>query len=99
LECSFHIVLNVIPKGWIVKDWIVYLLKCADDTLYCGITNNLSRRIQMHNAGKGAVYTRGRRPVFLAAKSRNMTRTEAIRLEMVIKKIHKKRKKARLENY
>ena len=82
-----------------MKDWIVYLLKCADDTLYCGITNNISRRIQMHNAGKGAVYTRGRRPVCLAAKSRNMTRAEASRLEVAIKKIHKTRKKASLENY
>ena len=43
-----------------------YLLKCADDTLYCGWTNQLDKRLKAHNEGKGAKYTRGRRPVSLA---------------------------------
>lgn len=43
-----------------------YLLKCADDTLYCGWTNQLDKRLKAHNDGKGAKYTKARRPVSLA---------------------------------
>ena len=43
-----------------------YLLKCADDTLYCGWTNPLDKRLKAHNDGKGAKYTKARRPVSLA---------------------------------
>ena len=43
-----------------------YLLRCADGTLYCGWTNHLAARVAAHNAGKGAKYTRTRRPVVLA---------------------------------
>ena len=46
--------------------WTVYLLKCADGTLYCGCTNNLTKRLAAHNRGQGAKYTRSRRPVALA---------------------------------
>lgn len=45
--------------------WFCYLLRCADDTLYCGITNDLEKRLATHNAGAGAKYTRSRRPVEL----------------------------------
>ena len=45
--------------------WYVYLLRCADDTLYAGCTNDPPRRLQQHNAGQGAKYTRSRRPVSL----------------------------------
>nr|CBX26809.1 UPF0213 protein DVU_3309 [uncultured Desulfobacterium sp.] len=75
-----------------VKNWIVYIVRCADGTLYCGITNDLSKRILAHNSGKGAVYTRGRFPVQLEAQSRAMTRSEALRLEMRIKKKPRKKK-------
>ena len=43
--------------------YYVYLLRCADGTLYTGFTNDLARRLAAHNAGRGAKYTRGRRPV------------------------------------
>ena len=43
----------------------VYLLKCSDNTLYCGYTNNLEKRISVHNQGKGSKYTRGRTPIKL----------------------------------
>ena len=69
-----------------MKNWLVYLLKCVDGTLYCGVTNDLEKRIAAHNAGKGAVYTRGRLPVTLVAQSRRMSRSEALRLEMRVKK-------------
>ena len=45
--------------------WHCYLLHCADDTLYCGITNDLDKRLAAHNAGDGAKYTRGRTPLKL----------------------------------
>jgi putative endonuclease len=70
-----------------LKDWQVYLLKCSDDSLYCGITNNLESRIEVHNAGKGAKYTKGRRPVRLAAQSCEMTKSNALKFEIVIKKL------------
>jgi putative endonuclease len=70
-----------------VGDWQVYLLKCADLSLYCGVTNDLKARIDTHNAGKGAKYTRARLPVELAANSRKMTKSQALRCEMYIKKL------------
>lgn len=82
-----------------MKNWIVYLLRCADDTLYCGITNDLDRRLRAHGAGRGAVYTRGRLPVCLAARSRLMTRSDALRLEMKIKKMPRELKIASLQDH
>lgn len=80
-----------------MKNWVVYL-RCADDTLYCGITIDLDRRLQAHNSGRGAAYTRGRLPVVPAGKSRAMTRADALRLEMKIKKARRGRKLALLKN-
>lgn len=47
--------------------WYLYVVECRDSTLYTGITNNLQRRVQQHNAGRGAAYTATRRPVHLVA--------------------------------
>lgn len=69
-----------------------YILRCADNTLYCGWTNNLTRRIAAHNAGKGAKYTRTRRPVVLAYYEEFETRKEAMRREAAIKKLSRKDK-------
>ena len=66
-------------------DWKVYLLRCADNSLYCGITNDLNSRIEKHNAGKGAKYTQSRMPVELVAASRGLSKGEALRLEHYIK--------------
>ena len=66
-------------------DWKVYLVKCADNSLYCGITNDLNGRIEKHNAGKGAKYTQSRMPVELVAASRGLSKSEALRLEHYIK--------------
>ena len=54
-----------------------YLLRCADGTLYCGWTNHLAARVAAHNAGKGAKYTRTRRPVVLAYYEEYATRSDA----------------------
>jgi putative endonuclease len=67
--------------------WVVYLVRCSDDSLYCGITNNLENRLAAHNAGKGAKYTRSRRPVHLFCVSSKMTQSEALRLEYRVKHV------------
>ncbi|MEE8541623.1 MAG: GIY-YIG nuclease family protein [Desulfobacterales bacterium] len=69
------------------RQWFVYLIRCSDKSLYCGITKNLKRRLAAHNLGKGAKYTRSRRPVELAGASFEMTKSDALKLEDRIKKI------------
>ncbi len=69
-----------------------YLLKCADDTLYCGWTNQLDKRLKAHNEGKGAKYTRGRRPVSLAYYEIFETKEEAMKREAAIKRLSRKDK-------
>jgi len=70
----------------IAENWKVYLIRCADNSLYCGIAKDVAERVEKHNAGKGAKYTRSRLPVELAAKSSEMSRSEALKLEAHIKK-------------
>ena len=67
--------------------WLVYLLECADGTLYCGITTNMDRRLGQHNGqiNGGARYTRGRRPVRLLASRTCGCKSEALRLEKAVK--------------
>lgn len=67
--------------------WRVYLLECADGTLYCGVTNDLARRLAMHDAGRGARYTRGRGPVRLAWSEEAASKGDALRRERAIKRI------------
>ena len=69
------------------KDWVVYLVRCADESLYCGITNDIERRLVAHNSGKGAKYTKSRIPVEMAGVSYKMTKSEALKLERRIKQV------------
>ena len=69
-----------------------YILKCADDTLYCGWTNNLEKRIKAHNEGKGAKYTRSRLPVTLVYFEKFETSVEAQRREYEIKQLTRQAK-------
>ena len=80
------------------RDWCVYLLACADGTLYCGSTCDLPRRLAMHNGflPGGAKYTRGRRPVKLAACAEGFSRSEALRLEAKVKKMPRAEKERTL---
>lgn len=64
-----------------------YILKCADDTLYCGWTNDLEKRLKAHNAGKGAKYTKSRLPVALVYYEKFETKIEAQRREYRIKRL------------
>lgn len=65
--------------------WLVYILKCSDDTLYTGITNDLERRLKAHEEGRGAKYTRGRGPFDLIYQEKYSDRSEATRREYQIK--------------
>ncbi|HTK59988.1 MAG TPA: GIY-YIG nuclease family protein [Candidatus Baltobacteraceae bacterium] len=69
------------------RAWFVYVLKCADGTLYTGATVDLERRLAAHAAGKGAKYTRGRGPIELAWKRRVKDRSAALKLEARLKKL------------
>ncbi len=66
-------------------DWLVYLLRCSDGSLYCGVTNNLEKRVAKHSTGKGAKYTRSRLPVELAWQSSTTDRSTALKAEYYIK--------------
>ena len=67
----------------------VYILRCKDNTLYTGWTNNLENRVKMHNLGMGAKYTRGRRPCTLLYFETFSTKEEAMRREYEIKHFSK----------
>lgn len=72
----------------------VYILRCADNTLYTGWTNDLTRRLAAHNSGKGAKYTKGRAPVTLAFSEVFETQGEAMSYEATIKKLTAKQKES-----
>ena len=76
------------------KTYYVYIVKCADGTLYTGFTTNIERRINEHNYSirKAAKYTRSRRPVSLVHNEEYKTMSEALKREHAIKKLSRKRK-------
>ncbi len=78
--------------------WFVYLARCADDSLYCGITNDLDARIAAHNAGKGARYTRSRGPVEVVAVRRCVTKIKAMQIEYAVKQLSRPEKLALVAN-
>lgn len=69
-----------------------YILRCRDNSLYTGWTNNIEKRVQDHNSGKGAKYTRSRRPVELVYYETFETKEEAMHRESEIKMLSKKEK-------
>ncbi len=69
-----------------------YILKCADDTYYCGYTNDLENRIKKHNQGKGAKYTRGRLPVVLVYYEVFASKEEAMSREWHLKQLSRAQK-------
>ncbi len=72
--------------------WYVYLLFCRDYSLYCGITKDLERRLEQHNQGIGAKYTRSRLPVRLVWSLEVIGQSAALRIEAGIKKLSRKNK-------
>jgi len=79
------------------KKWVVYLIRCFDNSLYCGISNDIKSRLVEHNSGKGAKYTRSRRPVELVGISPEMTKSEALKLEYRIKQLPADKKLSELK--
>ncbi|NCC23323.1 MAG: GIY-YIG nuclease family protein [Alphaproteobacteria bacterium] len=75
-------------------DWVVYILGCADTTLYTGITNDLPARLAAHESGSGAKYTRGRGPFELLYREEFPSRSEASRRERAIKSKSRRQKLA-----
>ena len=74
--------------------WAVYILRCADGTLYTGIAPDVEKRVQKHNEGKGAKYTRGRTPVELVYQEELGDKSAALRREASIKKMSRTEKLA-----
>ncbi len=72
--------------------YYVYILKCRGGTLYVGSTNDIKKRLETHNAGKGAKYTRGRLPVKLKYSESFATKGEALKREMAIKVLSRRQK-------
>jgi len=70
-----------------ITAWTVYIVQCADSSLYTGIAKNVGARIERHNAGKGAKYTRGRRPVTLVYEEIVDGHGDALRREHMIKRL------------
>ncbi len=76
----------------------IYILRCADDTFYCGWTNNLQRRIRIHNEGRGAKYTRSRLPVKIIYYEEFESYIEAQKREYQIKQLTRKQKEELIKN-
>jgi len=72
--------------------WFVYLLRCADSTLYTGIAKDVSRRCQQHNAGTASRYTRSRLPVVAVYQEAHASRSLALRREAAIKTLTRREK-------
>ena len=74
--------------------YYVYILRCADGTLYTGYTDDVERRLRVHNSGKGAKYTRSRRPVALAYAEEWPDKSAALKREAAIKRLGRAEKLA-----
>lgn len=77
----------------------VYIIKCKDNSLYTGWTNNLERRFKAHTEGKGAKYTRGRGPLKLVYFEEFDDKVEAMKREYEIKKMSRKNKLDMIKNF
>ena len=75
-----------------MADWTVYMLRCADDTLYTGIARDADARLAAHNAGRGAKYTRARRPVSIVYREPAEDRSSASKREWAIKQLARRQK-------
>ncbi len=77
-----------------MKQWCVYILRCADGTLYTGMTDDFERRLALHRAGKGAKYTRGRAPLEPVYRETCADHSAALKREYAIKRLSRREKLA-----
>lgn len=83
-----------LPEGEGALAYFVYMLRCGDGTLYTGSTNDVARRLQVHQSGRGAKYTRSRLPVELVYQEAAADWSAALRREAAIKRLPRKQKLA-----
>ncbi len=81
------------------QTWLVYILCCADGTLYTGVTTDLQRRVNEHNAGTGAKYTRSRTPVACVWQEEVRSRSQACIREAALKRLTRAEKQALVLTY
>jgi predicted GIY-YIG superfamily endonuclease len=79
--------------------WLLYVLKCRDNTLYTGITIDVSRRVQQHNCGTASRYTRSRLPVRLLFSEPCRSRSQALKKEYAMKRLSREKKDEYIRNY
>ena len=79
--------------------WYLYILRCKDNTLYTGITNDVEKRLEAHRAGKGAKYTRGRAPLELVYREECADHSAALKREAEIKKLTREQKNLLIAEY
>ena len=75
-----------------MKQWFVYILRCSDGTLYTGSTDDVQRRLQVHNSGKGSKYTRSRTPVEVVYSEEVESHSAALKREYAIKQLTRQQK-------
>ncbi|MCK5394516.1 MAG: GIY-YIG nuclease family protein [Gammaproteobacteria bacterium] len=83
------------------QPWFVYILRCADNSLYTGVTTDISKRLDQHNGAdkNGAKYTKARRPVELVYQEPSASRSEACKREYVIKSLKKSQKESLINSH
>ena len=81
-----------------MKQWFVYILRCSDGTLYTGSTDDVARRVRVHNSGKGAKYTRCRTPVEVVYTEEAESCSTAMKREYAIKQLTRQQKLDLIEN-
>ena len=83
------------------NNWLIYILECRDDSLYCGITNNLEKRLKQHKEEiiGGAKYTRSHWPCKLVYEEKSASRSQALKREAIIKKMSKVEKQTLISSF
>ena len=83
------------------KKWLIYILECRNGSLYCGITNNIEKRLKQHKGEiiGGAKYTRSHWPCKLVYKEKSASRSQALKREAIIKKMSKVEKQTLINSY
>jgi predicted GIY-YIG superfamily endonuclease len=76
------------------SSWLLYMLRCADGSLYTGITTDLARRVRQHGEGRASKYTRSRRPLRLVYREDQPSRSAALKRELAIKALSRRNKQA-----
>ena len=80
-------------------NWYVYILRCKDDSLYCGITPEVEKRFEQHRSGKGAKYTRGRGPLEVVYTEECINHSDALKREYTIKRLSRIEKLKLIDTY